>query len=149
MKLKLPQIPKKMVLPVTVVVLVVVLVLVYLSIRTRQRKKKEVDLIRTIISTGVGQDGKDLGSVLVGVKPAANFDPRPAAEQIYGAKGFFNDDEEAVYEALGGLYREQIAAVNTYFVQRYGLTLDAFLKSFLSGTEYQRVQSILDHSYSA
>ncbi len=67
------------------------------------------------------------------------------AAQIYNAKGVLNDDEEAVYKAIGALKSKvQFSYLASVFYDNYKVDMQDYLKDFLSeGDEFPKVNAIV------
>lgn len=62
---------------------------------------------------------------------------------IYNAKGFFNDDESAVYGVFRALKsKTQISYLSEWFFYTYKQDLKAYLQSFLNENEFGNVATI-------
>lgn len=107
--------------------------------QNRDRKRAEVRDIRKKLSEDIGADGTDLKTLVGGVKPEPGYNAQPFAKMIYEAKNFINDDEEAVYRAFAGKTRTQVASIYAAFKSLYGLDLDAFLRTFMNTSEFEKV----------
>lgn len=67
------------------------------------------------------------------------------ARNIYNAKGYFNDDEDAVYGAFRAMgAKVQVSQLARTFYNTYKKDLQQFLKSFLSGDEFANIIKITD-----
>lgn len=67
------------------------------------------------------------------------------AKNIYNAKGYFNDDEEAVYGAFRAISAKvQISQLARTFYNTYKKDLQGYLKGFLSGDEFAAIIKITD-----
>ena len=66
------------------------------------------------------------------------------AKQIYDAKGFWNDDEDAIYSALSGKSIYQINTIDKMFQNKYGQDLEDFFKEILSEEERKKVNTIIN-----
>lgn len=72
------------------------------------------------------------------------------ADKIYGAKGTFNDDEEAIYDVFKKLKTiGDINELNNQFFAKYKVNLPSYLKKFLSVDELKEVDRIINASTSA
>lgn len=116
---------------------------------TSRRKKDWLSAIREIIAKGTGQYGEDASTVLVGTKPDPSFveEANRRVEQIYNARGFwgtgFGTDEDAIFSALRGLNRNQLATVKERFAAKKGETLDSFLRNELDSEEFDQYLQLL------
>ena len=117
------------------------------SHRRRQRIDAEIALVDEILAKQIGIEGTDIKSLIQGSSTANGFDALPVAQSIYKAKGWLNDDEEAIYKAFQGRNKAQVAAIYNAFVGHYGMDLDEYLKSFLDlESEYSKVIRIIQQA---
>ncbi len=107
--------------------------------QNQTRKRAEIKDIRKKLGEDIGADGTDLKTITSGVRPEPGYNAQPYAKMVYEAKGLFNDDEEAVYRAFAGKTRPQVAAIYATFKSLYGLDLDAYLRSFMNTSEFEKV----------
>lgn len=64
---------------------------------------------------------------------------------IYDAKGYFNDDEAAVYGVFQQLsYKTQVSFFAEKFFDKYKVSLLGYLQSFLNETEMANVAAIVN-----
>lgn len=64
---------------------------------------------------------------------------------IYDAKGYFNDDEAAVYGVFQQLsYKTQVSFLAEKFFDKYKVSLLGYLQSFLNETEMATVAAIVN-----
>ena len=74
-----------------------------------------------------------------------NFVIPSLLNKIHDAKGFFNDDEEAVYTFFRELQSKmQCSAVAYYFRKEYNTTLTAYLSTFLNAEEINKIVEIVN-----
>lgn len=74
-----------------------------------------------------------------------NFVISGLVNKIYDAKGFFNDDEDAVYNFFRKLESKmQASATAFYFKKEFGRDLSAYLASFMNAEEIQKVTDIIN-----
>lgn len=67
------------------------------------------------------------------------------AKIIYDAKGYFNDDEAAVYGVFQQLsYKTQVSFFAEKFFDKYKVSLLGYLQSFLNETEMATVAAIVN-----
>ena len=67
------------------------------------------------------------------------------AKIIYDAKGYFNDDEAAVYGVFQQLsYKTQVSFFAEKFFDKYKVSLLGYLQSFLNETEMATVAGIVN-----
>jgi hypothetical protein len=125
-----------------VVLLLIVGVLIYAK-RRRDQKADELRRINEILDSDIGKDGTDTKTLIQGVARANGFDAKPFATSIHDAPGYLNDDEQAVYDALTGKSRAQIASIFDYFLTSYGKDMDLFLKEWMNEEEYQNAIDII------
>jgi hypothetical protein len=137
------------------VLLLLVVVVAVFAAQNRKRKLSEIAEINQIIDEEIGLDGVDLKTLVSKVKPATGFDGKKWAAQVYNAKSYINDDEEAVYSAFRGKTRAQVASIVQAFKATYGKDIDNYLArsqdefpytQFLSAKEYQIVINIVKAS---
>ncbi len=126
-----------------VVCIAVGIILLIRGKKNKAIKEKEVTDIRARIQQDVGSFGVDVNSTVYGVAPQPGYNGKVYADKIYNAKSIWNDDEDAIYTALSGKTRAQLASISQAFESAYGMTMDDFLMGFLSGTEYQNVVNII------
>ncbi len=119
----------------------------------RSRNKKEIKDIIRIISEGIGEAG-DVNDLLGGISPAdvnkIKTDPNAkaraakAATKIMLAKGTFDDDEDAVYDALRTLNTQaEVKLVSNIIYATKGKTLSTWL-GFLSTSEMEKANEIIN-----
>jgi hypothetical protein len=125
-----------------VVLLLIVGVLLYAKKR-RDQKADELRRINKILDSGIGRDGTDTKTLIQGVARANGFDAKPFATAIHAAPGYLSDDEQAVYDALTGKSKAQIASIFDYFLSHFGQDMDLFLKEWMNQEEYQRAIDII------
>jgi len=113
--------------------------LIVLFILSKSKKKKEVAQIRNAISSGMGSSGQTISMLLSRVTPDSSYDTSTDIKTIKEAKGFFNDDEEAIYNTFSEKTKKQLKAIENEFQNKYGDSLDDFLKNMLSVEEYEKV----------
>lgn len=136
----------------TVILLIVILLIIggaAFAKQNRKRKEGEIDEIRRRINEGVGQNGIDIKTVLGTTQADTNFNAELYAIQIYNAKSWINDDEDAVYKALGGKTKAQVAAIYQAFRMKYQMELDSYLNprtGFMDEEEYNNVINIVRNS---
>lgn len=136
----------------TVILLIVILLIIAGAAFAKQNRKKkegEIDEIRRRINEGVGQNGVDIKTVLGTTQADTNFNGELYAIQIYNAKSWINDDEDAVYKALGGKTKSQVAAIYQAFRMKYQMELDSYLNprtGFMNEEEYNNVVNIVRNS---
>lgn len=112
----------------------------------REKKRAEqlalLEKINALIDTGVGKGG-GIDGVLIDVAPDYGFknDAVKIAKIINDSLTWYNDDEEAIYAALKGLNRAQLAMVASQFKEQYGTDLHQTLQEGLSESEYQTAMS--------
>jgi hypothetical protein len=129
---------------ILLLVLIVILVLILAQAKKNKKiKEGEIKEIIRRISENVGVDGTDIKTLTDSVTPDLNFDAKTYAEKIHDANNFFNDDEDAVYQAFANKSAAQVAAIKVAFANKYGKDLDEFLKSFLNEEEYNNVINII------
>lgn len=64
---------------------------------------------------------------------------------LYNAKGYFNDDEEAVYGVFKQLSaKTQVSVLSDIFYQMYKKDLKAYLQSFMNQKEFGNVLAICE-----
>jgi hypothetical protein len=121
----------------------------------RSRKKKQIEEIFKIIDEGVGEAG-DLTDLTGGLNTEdikrVNADPnakeraKKAAIKIVNAKGYggwANDDEDAVYDALGSLNSQaEVKLVSNIIMGMKGKSLMTWL-GFLDSDEMAKVNTII------
>ena len=119
--------------------------------QARRKKEAEVAEISDKIQSGAGAGGTDIKTVLstVGLYDNAGNRARiaPALAKIYGARGVVNDDEAAVYDALGSLDVQLLKLLNQAFQEKHGQDLDQWLDprldGFMSYSEYLQAVAIV------
>lgn len=128
------------------------LVLAYFAVSAFAKKQKEKKLLKGGLDASgtLDADGneviqnvskKDIATELQNIK---NTPVAEIAQQIWNAKGVFNDDEDAVYLALSRLKsRVTLTLLTDYFKGNYGTTLTNYLQSFLDQSEMGKVNEIL------
>jgi len=68
-----------------------------------------------------------------------------SVERIWNAKGFFNDDEEAIFGVFRALPSKiHVSAVSYYFTQIKGRSLPDFLNGFMDSDELTFLNSIVN-----
>ncbi|GIW70408.1 MAG: hypothetical protein KatS3mg101_1155 [Patescibacteria group bacterium] len=116
-------------------------ILVYLKNKKKSKLLLDVEnvnpLTGTVESTGTGT-GTSSGV-------ADTYDPGADVMRILNAKGFWNDDEEAVYDTLKRLgTKERLRKLREAFIQQTGKTLESFLADFMNDEELAKVSSIIN-----
>lgn len=72
-------------------------------------------------------------------KKLSNSDVQALAKKLHDAKGFFNDDEDAVYSVFQSIpYKSYICQLTVAFDSLYGKNLITYL-DFLSGDEKGKI----------
>lgn len=72
-------------------------------------------------------------------KKLSNSEVQALAKKLYDAKGFFNDDEDAVYNVFQSIpYKSYICQLTVAFDSLYGKNLITYL-DFLSGDEKGKI----------
>jgi hypothetical protein len=67
------------------------------------------------------------------------------ANDIYDAKGYFNDDEDQVFSVFRAMKTQsQVAALGKRFNQVYSKDLYSYLKGFLNDDEMLTIKKLLD-----
>jgi len=73
-----------------------------------------------------------------------NFVIPGLVNKIHDAKGFFNDDENAVYDFFRELQsKRQVSATAYYFKKEFGQSLTSYLSGFMSAAEIQKVSDLI------
>lgn len=119
----------------------------------RSRKKKQITDILKVISEGIGESG-DLNDLLGGFNvadakkiksdPNSKVRAQKAATKIMLAKGTFDDDEDAVYDALRMLSNQaEVKLVSNIIYATKGKTLQSWL-SFLDSAEMAKANEIIN-----
>lgn len=135
---------KKVVIGMIIFAVIGLVILVLLS---TSKKKKEIKKIRDAVAKGVAESGEpSTRDILrgVGTLPAYDEPAKKFAKQIYDAKGFWNDDEEAIYNALSGKSIYQINTIDKMFQNKYGQDLEDFFKEILNEEERKKVNTIIN-----
>lgn len=74
-----------------------------------------------------------------------NFVLPSLVAKIYDSKGFFNDDEDQVYNFFRALQSKmQCSAVAFYFEKTYERPLTEYLDSFLNASEVEKIVKIIN-----
>lgn len=111
------------------------------------KKEEQIRKIHEILDRGIGVDGTDIKSITIDVKPDLKYNAAADVKAIYDAHKWYNDNEEAVYNAFSNKTKAQIAQIYSTFLLTYKMDLDEYLKSFLSiATEYQNVIRIVNQA---
>lgn len=129
-----------------IILLVVIMLLVAVMIwgkKNKEKKQEEIRQINEVLDANIGMDGTDIKTLIQGISRATAFDAAPYAKAIKDAPGYMNDDEQAVYDALSGKTRGQVASIFDYFLSRNGKDLDIFLKGWMNGEEYETAVNIV------
>jgi len=67
------------------------------------------------------------------------------ATDIYNSKGYFNDDEDALYGVFNALnYQTQVSSLAGWFYKKYKYDLYSYIKSFLNESELQQLKVLID-----
>ncbi len=83
---------------------------------------------------------KDLEAVK---KSLHAFDPTPIGDMIYNAHGFWNDEEDVVYNAFNMLKnRAELSLLSGYFERLYKVGLFVYLQRFMNADELAKVNEI-------
>jgi hypothetical protein len=84
---------------------------------------------------------KDLGSAKASLH---NFDPKIPGDMIYEAHGFWNDDEDQVYNAFASLKnRAELTLLSDYFKRLYKRELFEYIQNFLNSAELAKINDIV------
>lgn len=76
--------------------------------------------------------------------PIKNFVLPNLVQKIYEAKGFFTDDENAIYSFFRDLQsKRQVSLFAYYFKQEKKISLNSFLDSFLNADEIENIIKII------
>lgn len=68
------------------------------------------------------------------------------AQQIFEAKGTFNDDEGKLFAAIKAiLYKTQVSQIAEIFANKYKKDLAQYLGTFLNAEELQRIYNYFDN----
>ena len=122
--------------------------IIILSLISSGRKKKELATIRKSLREGIGASGQEnVTDILRNVKENPAYEPeaKKIAKIIKGAHvgWYWDDDEDAVYNALAGKTKSQIKTIEEVFKNTYGMTLHEWLKEWMGESEYQKVINII------
>jgi hypothetical protein len=78
-------------------------------------------------------------------KAPAPFNGTPDAEALYKAMKGFGTDEKVLNDIIGNRTREQLQEIKKVFEQKYGKTLEKWIKSETSG-HYEEILCALSKS---
>ncbi len=127
----------------TIIAFVFVLIVFYF-ISQKKKKDKELEELRNNIVSGVGETPNDINIGFTGVRaeyyPTVNQD----VEKLEAAKGFFNDDEDAIYAVISNKSKSQLAGLSNRLETKTGKNLNTWLESVLdSGAEIEHAKLII------
>jgi hypothetical protein len=78
---------------------------------------------------------------IITLTPAAK---KTLSDQLWDAKGLFNDDEDKVYAVFRTMnYQTSLSSLADYFLNYKGKDLLSWLKDFLSEEEFKNLSSII------
>jgi hypothetical protein len=108
-------------------VMLLVLTVAFL-VYNKNEKEKEKEKLLSQINQGIGENANDIDIGLSEVTP--DFYPNVLADanRLWNAKGFWNDDEDEVFEVLRGKSKRQLSALSQTLQANRGVTLNAFLE---------------------
>lgn len=127
----------------SIVAFMIFLVVVYF-IYQKDKKDKEKKILEQNILSGVGEKPNDVNVGLTGIKaeyyPTVNED----VEKLEDAKGFFNDDEPAIYAVLQNKTKSQLLGLSNRLEAKTGKNLNNWLEGVLDeGTEIEYAKNII------
>lgn len=118
--------------------------LVIYFISQKKKKDKEIEDLRNNIISGVGEAPNDINVGLTGVKaeyyPTVNED----VQKLENARGFFNDDEDAIYAVISHKSKSQLAGLSNRLEAKTGKNLNTWLEWVLDkGAEIEHAKLII------
>ncbi|MCU0438817.1 MAG: hypothetical protein MUC49_13030 [Raineya sp.] len=120
------ELDKKTLIGLGVVIVLIIAVFAYLAYDKKKKAKAKAEIDAQISS---GQNTLS-GQVTAGVKPDDSYDATADVQRILNAKGYINDDEEAIYDTIRKLgTRSRLVKLRTEFMRVEGKELDAWLAS--------------------
>lgn len=128
---------------VSVVVIACVVIFFYYR---KKKKQEEKERLEKAIDTGYKLNANSISDILMSVEPISYGNIQPDYITLKEAKGSFfgmlDDDEEAVYNVFKDKTLSNIKALENYFINEHGISLDQHL-SFLSEEEMKKVKNIV------
>jgi len=71
---------------------------------------------------------------------------REREEEIFGAKGWLNDDEDSVYAALKDITVQERQDLERVFTKDHGMTVNEYLQTFMNDDEMAKAQQLIDRA---
>ena len=124
-----------------VVGLLVVIAVFMVTKKRKEAQKLKAEEIRSQISQGATDPASQ---AVMSANADTNYDASADVARLKNAKGFVNDDEEAVYAVLRGKTKGQLKVIYSTFLSSYGEPLMAFLTNFMSPEEMAKVSQIVN-----
>ncbi len=126
-----------------IIALVFFVVIAYF-ISEKKKKDKELEELKSNIISGVGEAQNDVNVSFMGVKaeyyPTVNED----VTKLEAAKGFWNDDENAIYAVISNKSKAQLKGLSDRLETKTGKNLNTWLESVLdAGAEIEHAKLII------
>lgn len=133
---------QKQIYTYTIIAFVFFLTITYF-IYQKKKKDKEIEELRNNIISGVGETQNDVNIGFTGVKaeyyPTVNED----VTKLEAAKGFWNDDEDAIYAVISNKSKAQLKGLSDRLETKTGKNLNDWLESVLNGSEIEHAKLII------
>ncbi len=124
-----------------VVGLLVVVAVFMVTKKRKEAQKQRADEIKNQISQGATDPASQ---AVMNANADTNYDASADVARLHSAKGYINDDEEAVYAVLRGKTKGQLKVIYSTFLSSYGEPLMSFLTNFMSMEEMAKVSQIVN-----
>jgi hypothetical protein len=110
-----------------------------------QEEKQEGKALENLQSANYWDYNKFLLNVPAGTLLLSQGGAKAYADDIYDAKGIFNDDEDKIYAAFRAMKTQsQVAALAKRFNQVYSKDLYTFIRGFFNDEEMLNIKKLLD-----